>query len=59
MNDEETIRALQQALAFWLPRVPDEDSARADRIAADSYLLIGHMPPYESTAQDLGWIKLT
>jgi len=51
----EYITALQRALAFWLPNVPDEDSARAERIADDAMLLMCYDGPDEASAEDLGW----
>ncbi len=58
MNDAEHVIALQKALAFWLPRVPAEDSERGTRIADDSYLLMGYPGDDEISAEDRGWIAL-
>ena len=58
MTDPEHIAALQRALAFWLPCVPNEDNQRADRIAEDSYLLMGYQGESECEAEQLGWISL-
>ena len=53
------VRQLKRALAFWLPHVPAEDTARGDRIAADAYLLSFYEGPDEVYAATLGWIALT
>ena len=64
-NDEEIEllrnenRSLKRALAFWLPHVPEEDTARGDRIAADAYLLCCYEGRDEIDAETLGWIALT
>jgi len=52
-------RRLKRALAFWIPHVPDEGTARGDRIAADAYLLWCYEGPDEVDAETLGWIALT
>jgi len=52
-------RRLKRALAFWLPHVPEEDTTRGDRIAADAYLLCCYEGPDEVDAETLGWIALT
>jgi hypothetical protein len=57
MAHEENAR-LKKALAFWLPGVPAEDNARANRLAEDAALLVGYDGPYEHDAETLGWISL-
>ena len=60
-NDERDIliAKLQRALAFWMPRVPCEDTPRTDRMHADIELLYGSESNEKTCAEALGWIALT
>lgn len=54
------VQRLQRALRFWLPRVPVEESARAERVASDVFLLCGLSDlPSDDTAESRGWITLS
>jgi hypothetical protein len=53
------IDRLQRALAFWLPGVPNDDSAAGKRCGDDAMLLVGFNGVFEPSAEDLGWIKLS
>lgn len=59
------VARLQDALAFWLPNVPTDESVPkevADRIANDAFLLIGtdgNLPDDFKSAEELGWISLS
>ena len=57
MTDAEYIQALQKAISFWLPMVPDGDTPQAQRTAHDAYLLVGDFGADEPSAEALGWIK--
>ena len=52
------VAALQRALAFWLPHVPDRDHPIGDRIASDAMLLAGYMGEDEPDAFAMGYITL-
>lgn len=55
----EEIKRLKRALAFWLPGVPEDNSARSNRVASDAALLIGLEGPIEPDAETVGWVALT
>ena len=56
---EQRVDALQRALYFWLPGVPEEAHALHERIAGDAMLLYGlDAPDLKQDAHDLGWITL-
>lgn len=54
------VQLLQRALAFWLPKVPADDSLaeKCQRIGDDAYLLAGYVGSAEKCAEELGWVKL-
>lgn len=56
---EARIEKLQEALNFWLPHVPSEETERQKRIADDTYLLVGYEGSILADAEERGWIKLT
>jgi hypothetical protein len=60
MADMDTLRddyaSLSNALAFWLPNVPEQDGPIQDRIVHDVFFLGADGEP--KSAQDLGWITL-
>ena len=61
MNDNlsrarEMVDALQEALNFWLPSVPSNDTPFAQRAAHDASLLYGFSGCHADTAENRGWI---
>lgn len=52
------VARLQHALAFWLPHVPAREGEIPDRIAKDTFLLVGCDCGLETDAEERGWIKL-
>lgn len=57
MTDE--IARLQDALFFWLPKIPDVVNECTDRMADDAALLIGHKGRTDDSAEQRGWILPT
>ena len=52
------IYSLQEALSFWLSRVPEVHSERDERIANDAGLLAGFDGDIDGTAESRGWISV-
>lgn len=62
---QERVKALQAALYFWLPCMPDpaDDGPKIsleceNRIAHDAYLLTGLRDCEMDTAESFGWVEL-
>ena len=62
---EARIQALQAALYFWLPCIPDEadggpkiSEACEERISHDAFLLTGLSDCELDTAESFGWVEL-
>ena len=53
---KEMVDALQEALNFWLPCVPANDTPFAQRAAHDASLLCGFSGCHADTAENRGWI---
>lgn len=54
------LAAVQKALSFWLPKVPETEGPIATRIANDAWLLAGmaHEDVVDQDAEAMGWITV-